>query len=288
LVEHENGFSYPKYREIVLLCVNKIFECMESPHFQVADQALSLWKDTVMLYLSKCQKDMIWRRLFIIFKDIELNHWNKGVQNLCKEVVVYYERIDSVYWQQLKEEYEKHATQPAMNGDTRSRSNDLYATNNGNKENSRTRSNDVYDNNDNASAPSSEIVVVPSTLVPAKYREERRNELNQQTRDRASKYQSLRETAAVNKEKLPVLNPPEKELHSKDFETKPLPPNPSKESAKDKTVIDETPKESAKETTGNADDDDHKDVDPPKSNKSNDNNPSDQGDGAEDTATPLI
>ena len=260
LVEHENGFSYPKYRQIVLLCVNKIFECMESPHFQVADQALSLWKDTVMLYLSKCQKDMIWRRLFIIFKDIELNHWNQGVQNLCKEVVVYYERIDSAYWLQLKEEYEKNAANgPVLNGDTRTRSNGLE---NGKSsvENSRTRSNansNDADTLDIAASNSSEVAV-PSTLVPAKYQEDRRHELKQRNRARAAKYKSLRKTAGHNKEKLPDYTPPQH--HS----------NPH---------TDSSPKSTPKSVS---DDDDHKDS-PNDNIEINDPDPSKQGDGAEDT-----
>jgi len=251
LVEHENGFSYPKYREIVLLCVNKIFECMESPHFQVADQALSLWKDTVMLYLSKCQKDMIWRRLFIIFKDIELNHWNSGVQNLCKEVVVYYERIDSAYWQQLKDEYEKHA-KVSMNGvRTRSNANDLLNTTSLSNESSRDRSNDVVDYD--VVSPSSEgQVVVPSTLVPAKYQSERRNEGDRKTKNRKSKYRSLREAAARNKGNLPKI-----QAHSLDKNDWNETPDGDSEEIKSASTVSPTPSPK----NANVDDDDHKDLD---------------------------
>merc|ERR1712083_318119 len=156
------------------------------------------------LYLSKCQKDMIWRRLFIIFKDIELNHWNQNIKNLCKEVVVYYERIDSVYWQALRDEYEQNSElykdnmdKPKMNGQTRGRSNgqDL---NNGSKDDSRSRSNDI-------TTPPSEgrQVVVPSTLVPAKYQEEREYELMNRKRARKSRYESLRDTAEQKRKDLP-------------------------------------------------------------------------------------
>jgi len=105
LVEHENGFSYPKYKEIITLSINKIFECMLSSHFQVADQALSLWKDTVMLYLSKCNKEIIWNQLYLIFNQIIINHWNPGIKQLANEVILYYERIDFEYWKKLKQQY---------------------------------------------------------------------------------------------------------------------------------------------------------------------------------------
>jgi len=250
LVEHENGFSYPKYREIVLLCVNKIFECMESPHFQVADQALSLWKDTVMLYLSKCQKDMIWRRLFIIFKDIELNHWNSGVQNLCKEVVVYYERIDNEYWQQLKDEYEKHAKSSMNNGiRTRSNANDLLLTTNHENESSRDRSNDVVDY-DVVSSNEGQVVV-PSTLVPAKYQAEKRNEGDRKRRNRKSKYISLQATAARNKG-----NSSKTPTASSNKDTNGTPGGYSEE-IKSASTISPTPSPKS----ANVDDDDHKDLD---------------------------
>lgn len=211
LVEHENGFSFPKYRGIVLLCVNKIFECMESPHFQVANQALSLWKDTVMLYLSKCQKDMIWRRLFIIFKDIELNHWNHNVQNLCKEVVVYYERIDSAYWQQLKEEYDKDAmATPPLKDGTRNRSNDIYTMSNGADHEALSKT-----ESESARARSNALKkAVPATLVPHEYRKERRRQRERRDADRQSKYESLRRIGDQNKMKLSSRDSPTKDSHS--------------------------------------------------------------------------
>jgi len=261
LVEHENGFSFAKYRAIVLLCVDKIFECMESPHFQVADQALSLWKDTVMLYLSKCQKDVIWRRLFIIFKDIELNHWNQGVQNLCKEVVVYYERIDSAYWQQLKEEYALNAADtPALGDGTRNRSNDIYTLTNGGQQgqeqNERTRSNDL----------TTLDVAAPSTLVPHKYREDRRLQEEQRKKERVSKYKALRHRADTNKSGLAMID--------RKGSPSPFGVEPEKETTANVNV--------------NVDgDDDQKDQCPSKlddiENHHNNDRVGDQGGGAEDT-----
>merc|ERR1712228_694153 len=183
LVEHENGFSYPKYKEIVLLSIDKIFECMESPHFQVSDQALSLWKDTVMLYLSKCQKEMIWRRLFIIFKDIQLNHWNAGIKQLANEVVLYYERIDFEYWKKLKLEYEDSV-------------------------NAETQTNGCIDveNIENV------LIVVPKTLVPQKYNDANLKKLNAKKNKRMNKYKQMREIAMKNKIKF------DKEIESKQNE----------------------------------------------------------------------
>eukprot|EP01083_Nonionella_stella_P220793 789578_1 len=206
LVEHENGFSYPKYKDIVLLCVDKIFESMESPHFQVADQALSLWKDTVMLYLSKCQKDMIWRRLFIIFKDIQLNHWNSGIKHLSNEVILYYEHIDFAYWKKLKEEYEESAkateeTEPPTqtNGNT-----DTHKI----------------------------AVVVPNTLVPKRYQYAKQHVIDEKEKDRINKYKLIRETADKNKqimdkikmiEKNGYIETPAVETeHDQDFMIKPV------------------------------------------------------------------
>eukprot|EP00484_Ammonia_sp_Unknown_P000393 CAMPEP_0197022400 /NCGR_PEP_ID=MMETSP1384-20130603/3299_1 /TAXON_ID=29189 /ORGANISM="Ammonia sp." /LENGTH=688 /DNA_ID=CAMNT_0042450443 /DNA_START=67 /DNA_END=2130 /DNA_ORIENTATION=+ len=189
LVEHENGFSYPKYKDIILLCVDKIFECMESPHFQVADQALSLWKDTVMLYLSKCQKDMIWRRLFIIFKNIQLNHWNAGIKQLTNEVVLYYERIDFQYWKKLKEEYESNNDQSTPNGHTDTAK----------KPDGETEPEQDHENNGNNHANHKIPVIVPTTLVPSQYQTEKSTKIKRKRQQRESKWKSINEAAMQNK-----------------------------------------------------------------------------------------
>ena len=177
LVEHENGFSYARYQNIVLLSISKIFECMESPHFQVSDQALSLWKDTVMLYLSKCQKELIWRRLFIIFKDIQLNHWNAAIKQLANEVVLYYERIDFEYWKKLKLEYEDN-----VNDDKEGQA--ITTTTTATK----------YDD-----PKSDKIMQRPHTLVPSKYNDARLKKLNAKKNKRVMNYNKMREVAMKNK-----------------------------------------------------------------------------------------
>merc|ERR1712228_532660 len=143
----------------------------------------SLWKDTVMLYLSKCQKEMIWRRLFIIFKDIQLNHWNAGIKQLANEVVLYYERIDFEYWKKLKLEYEDSV-------------------------NAETQTNGCIDveNIENV------LIVVPKTLVPQKYNDANLKKLNAKKNKRMNKYKQMREIAMKNKIKF------DKEIESKQNE----------------------------------------------------------------------
>merc|ERR1712048_1354226 len=136
----------------------------ESPHFQVSDQALSLWKDTVMLYLSKCQKEMIWRRLFIIFKDIELNHWNNGVKQLANEVVLYYERIDFEYWKKLKLEYEENIKKAG------------------------TKNGEIED-----------VIGVPITLDPKQFHDKKLEKIKIRKDERVIQYERMRELAMKNK-----------------------------------------------------------------------------------------
>jgi len=155
----------------------------------VADQALSLWKDTVMLYLSKCQKDMIWRRLFIIFKDIELNHWNQGVQTLCKEVTVYYERIDSAYWKRLNEEY--HETASKDNA-ARPRSNGIRSESEANKKGKLCGA---------AESGADGAVLVPSSLVPREFANAQRAALDDKRKRRAARYDAIGQAATRNKQK---------------------------------------------------------------------------------------
>merc|ERR1712228_477252 len=132
----------------------------------------SLWKDTVMLYLSKCQKEMIWRRLFIIFKDIQLNHWNAGIKQLANEVVLYYERIDFEYWKKLKLEYED-----SLNADT--------------------QTNGCIDDENIENV----LIVVPKTLVPQKYNDAKLKKLNAKKNKKKKKKKKERDGKKKKKKK---------------------------------------------------------------------------------------
>lgn len=90
------------------LCIQQVFICMESPHFQVADQSLSLWKDAVMIYLSKRNKDVIWQKLFNIFQENKRAHWNTGIVSLNQEVYNIYQRLDQPYWSKMETEWKEN------------------------------------------------------------------------------------------------------------------------------------------------------------------------------------
>jgi len=107
LVEHSAGFAWVKYKGIVLRCVERIAQCMCSAHSAVAEQAIALWKDTVLLYLAKCAKKEIWARLFMVTKEIEATHWSRSIRQLSAEVALYYERVDAEHWKRLQTEYEQ-------------------------------------------------------------------------------------------------------------------------------------------------------------------------------------
>jgi len=82
-------------------------ECVKSTHFQVADTALTLWKDTVFVYLSKQEKDYIWRKLFALLKENVEEHWNSTIVQMSEELQHHYEGLDSTYWQKLETEYQE-------------------------------------------------------------------------------------------------------------------------------------------------------------------------------------
>ena len=128
---------------------------------------------------------MIWRRLFIIFKDIQLNHWNAGIKQLTNEVVLYYERIDFNYWKKLKEEYESSANNTSIS---------ISLTNGGERNGENSKNNE--NNNNTNKIP----VIVPNTLVPSKYHKEKKTKVQQRTKSRITKWKIIKQTAQTNKQ----------------------------------------------------------------------------------------
>ncbi|ETO31734.1 serine/threonine protein phosphatase 2A (PP2A) regulatory subunit B', partial [Reticulomyxa filosa] len=94
-----------KVLEVYMSTLDKMLECVGSTHFQVADTALTLWKDTVIVYLSKLEKDYIWRKLFALLKENIRGHWNASIIQMSQELAHFYEGVDGVYWQMLDSEF---------------------------------------------------------------------------------------------------------------------------------------------------------------------------------------
>ncbi|ETO13526.1 hypothetical protein RFI_23842, partial [Reticulomyxa filosa] len=111
LVEHEKGFEYQDYKDILRSTLDQILTCVGSTHFQVADTALTLWKDTVIVYLSKREKEYVWRKLFALLKENIRGHWNSTIVQMSEELQHFYEGVDSEYWHSLDTEFQKKREQ---------------------------------------------------------------------------------------------------------------------------------------------------------------------------------
>jgi serine/threonine-protein phosphatase 2A regulatory subunit B' len=90
-IEHIASTNDPntdvQFEQILVAVMNRLMQCMQSPHHQVAERAILIWKEETLKYCLELYQHKIWPNLYNTFKKIIESYWLVEIRNITRGVI---------------------------------------------------------------------------------------------------------------------------------------------------------------------------------------------------------
>eukprot|EP01083_Nonionella_stella_P094745 265916_1 len=94
MVSHAyDWFKWEENKEVCLLVIDRLIECNESLHFEVAERSLVIWIESTFQELLNHDKELLWTKLVCALLKIK-HHWNKEVRDMSTELLQTFQETD--------------------------------------------------------------------------------------------------------------------------------------------------------------------------------------------------
>jgi len=106
LINHQLGFEFEKYRNILVASAEQLTQCMLSTRQPVAERAFAAWKEPSMQKLVDYDRKAFLPKLCEAFHK-NSNHPNIALRNSSSVVEKIYCAKDIAYWKKMQQYLEK-------------------------------------------------------------------------------------------------------------------------------------------------------------------------------------
>merc|ERR1712228_599379 len=104
-VRHPNiKQSDPKFATITIAVLNKFVECMVSPHHQVAERSLMVWRDETVRICVDLHREKIWPNIYKALQHNKEKYWLSAIRNINRQIMSDFKRRDPEFFEKIEKQ----------------------------------------------------------------------------------------------------------------------------------------------------------------------------------------
>merc|ERR1712154_734651 len=104
-VRHPNiKQSDPKFATITIAVLNRFVECMVSPHHQVAERSLMVWRDETVRICVDLHREKIWPNIYKALQHNKEKYWLSAIRNINRQIMSDFKRRDPEFFEKIEKQ----------------------------------------------------------------------------------------------------------------------------------------------------------------------------------------
>uniref|UniRef100_A0A7S0TGN7 Serine/threonine protein phosphatase 2A regulatory subunit n=1 Tax=Elphidium margaritaceum TaxID=933848 RepID=A0A7S0TGN7_9EUKA len=108
-VRHPNiKQSDPAFATITIAVLNKFVECMTSPHHQVAERSLMVWRDETIRICVDLHREKIWPNIYQALQHNKEKYWLSAIRNINRQIMSDFKRRDPEFFEKIEQQQQSH------------------------------------------------------------------------------------------------------------------------------------------------------------------------------------
>jgi len=102
-VRHPNiKQSDPAFATITIAVLNKFVQCMTSPHHQVAERSLMVWRDETVRICVDLHREKIWPNIYKALQFNKEKYWLSAIRNINRQIMSDFKRRDPEFFEKIE------------------------------------------------------------------------------------------------------------------------------------------------------------------------------------------